>query len=451
MNRRELLKIGAFTVLTSCTTNVGQNSKLDRVGLHTEGKVVNKEYDVIVCGGGPAGVAAAVSAARAGAKTCLIELYGCLGGILTSGMICNIIDSHSKTGIMAEIMEKVKNNNSQLQPQIYDSEAMKLILEQMCFEAGVHIRLYTRIVSSIVEKTKLKAVITESNSGREIWNAKCFIDTTGNGDLAAYSGCNYDLGHPENGKCQPLSLMGLVMGVKKEDLANVFLTGNASNPENKINLRKEIEKSGISPSYGIPTLFAIRPDLFALMANHEYGVSAINAEQLSEATLRARVEVNRIVDGLRSLGGIWKNIRLITTGTQIGIREGRRIKGYYQITREDIIKGVEFEDGVCQVTYMADIHSLEHNKDGYTTDGITVKPYKIPLRSLIAKDVNGLMMAGRCICGDFFAHASYRVVGNAVAMGEVAGIVSAIASKTNRMPHEVTWSESTAKINNKSL
>ena len=110
---------------------------------------------------------------------------------------------------------------------------------------------------------------------------------------------------------------------------------------------------------------------------------------------------------------------------QIGIREGRRIKGRYTITSDDLITGAKFEDAVCRVNFNVDIHSLDGEWDKSWSDaGVKVKPYDIPLRSLIAKDVDGLMMAGRCISGDFFAHASYRVTGNAVAMGEAAGKVA---------------------------
>jgi succinate dehydrogenase/fumarate reductase flavoprotein subunit len=152
-----------------------------------------------------------------------------------------------------------------------------------------------------------------------------------------------------------------------------------------------------------------------------------------------------MIDGLREQGGIWKHLRLVATGTQIGIREGRRIHGRYMLTKEDLIKGATFKDGVCQATFVVDIHSLDPKKHrAYGTDGVTAKPYEIPLRSLIAKDVDGLMMAGRCISGDFYAHASYRVTGNAVAMGQAAGNVAALAAQTNRLPHQVDWSEITA-------
>lgn len=453
LNRRTFLEMSARGAGASLIPSItfGNNQGLERnnsFNIKEPSRTVPiiGEYDVIVCGGGPAGIAAAISAARAGAKTCLIELYGCLGGVWTTGLLSNIIDYSNKTGVMREIMKRLSYTDAQFSPGNYDAEAMKLILEQFCMEVGVEIRLYTRVVAAVRDGKRLETVITESNSGREAWKAKCFIDTTGNGDLGALAGCLFDFGSPDNGKTQPMSLMAIVCGVNKEDINGTFIDGLGSSPQNKVNLRKEIEKLGFSPSYGIPTLFAIRPNFMALMANHEYGASALNAQQLSNATLHARAEVNKIIDGLRSLGGVWKNIRLVATGSQIGIREGRRIIGRYYLTKDDIVRGAEFDDGVCKVTYGVDIHSLYHNVQGYTTGGIKVRPYDIPLRSLIAKDVDGLMMAGRCISGDFFAHASYRVTGNAVAMGEAAGTICAIASKNGKMPHQVKWEEASKII-----
>ena len=440
MKRRILIKVGVLGLISSCAINnkYQHNKSIEDVSERSDVSI-NESFDVIVCGGGPAGIAAAISAARTGAKTCLIELYGCLGGIWTTGLLSNIIDYDNKAGIMAEIIDRLKISDAQISAKIFDSEVMKLILDQLCMEAGVYVRLYTRVVSASKKGRRLISIITESNSGREIWYAKCFVDATGNGDLAARAGCNFELGHPDSGKTQPMSLMGIVSGVNQKDIVGSFLNKNASNPQNKENLRKEIEKLGFSPSYAIPTLLAIRPNLMALMTNHEYGVSALNAQQLSDATIRARAEINKIVNGLRSLGGVWKNIRLVATGSQIGIREGRRIKGRYYLTKEDILNGAKFDDAVCHVNYMADIHSLDHDEKGYTTDGIVVKSYDIPLRSLIAKDVDGLIMAGRCISGDFFAHASYRVTGNAVVMGEAAGTLAALASMDDRLPHEVEF------------
>jgi len=185
------------------------------------------------------------------------------------------------------------------------------------------------------------------------------------------------------------------------------------------------------------------------MMNHEYGVKPFDADKVTEATVRARAEMNRIVNGLRKLGGPWEGLQIAATAEQIGVRDGRRIAGRYTVNREDLIAGAEQDDAVVKATFPVDIHAIsaEHDKTAaYHNAGVKVKPYDIPLRSLIARDVDGLMMAGRCISGDFIAHASYRVTGNAVGMGEGAGVIAALAAKSNRLPHEVPWSEGLAKL-----
>jgi len=135
-------------------------------------------------------------------------------------------------------------------------------------------------------------------------------------------------------------------------------------------------------------------------------------------------------------------VKIVATSSHIGVREGRRIHGLYTVTAEDLRTGARHEDAVCRVTFCVDIHSTRREHGGACgSAGIRVKPYDVPLRALIARDVRGLMLAGRCISGDFFAHASYRVTGNAVAMGEAAGKVAARAAATDRLPHQVPWAE----------
>ncbi len=137
-------------------------------------------------------------------------------------------------------------------------------------------------------------------------------------------------------------------------------------------------------------------------------------------------------------------MQIAATPEQIGVRDGRRIRGRYVMTREDLVAGSQQNDAVVKATFPVDIHALskeENEKSAYSNAGVKMKPYDIPLRALIAKDVDGLMMAGRCISGDFIAHASYRVTGNAVAMGEAAGATSFLAATTKRMPHEIDWAE----------
>ena len=452
MKRRELLKLGALgTVLPHLPLSGfgavnNRGIKNNTIFKEPEKKLsIVEETDVIVCGGGPAGIAAAIAAARSGARTRLIEFHGCLGGIWTAGLLSNLIDHENKAGIMQEIVERLNASDAQVTAKNYDAEAMKVLLDTMCKEAGVDVRLHTRVVAAYTNsKNRLETIVTESQSGREAWRAKTFIDTTGNGDLAAQAGCSFDMGHPDSGKIQPASMMAILTGITRYDMIkhNLLKHPGIEGSAHKLNLKEEIRLAGMDPSYGMPTLFSIRDDLFAMMANHQYSMNSLDAQDITDATLQSRLEVNNMVDGLRKRGGIWANLRIVATSEQIGMREGRRIKGMYTVTKEDLIKGARFEDAVCRSTFSVDVHALDGKVNkGYGNEGIKAQPYDIPLRSLIAKDVGGLMMAGRCISGDFFAHASYRVTGNAVAMGEAVGKVGAKAVLTSRMPHEVAWKE----------
>ena len=404
--------------------------------------------DVIVCGGGPAGVAAAIAAARGGAKTRLLEACGCLGGVWTAGLLSWILDATNKPGLMEEMLAELSRRGASAKYSSsigYDVELMKLLLEEMCLEAGVSIQLHTRVVAAARgESKRLALAVTESKSGRQAWSADVFIDATGDGDLAAQAGCGFDYGRPGSGETQPMSMIVLLVGIEPEGMTP-FVRGLAEargerHPKDR--LLEEMRRAGVDPSYAHPTLFYIREGLFSMMANHEYGIKATDAAAITEATLRARAEVHKLVDGLRSLGGVWKGVQIVATPEHIGVREGRRIHGLYEVTTEDLIQGACHDDAVCRVTFPVDVHSTDPGKDkGIMKEGVRAKPYDVPYRALIARDVDGLLMAGRCISGDFIAHSSYRVTGNAVAMGEAAGAAAAIAARTKRRPQEVPWRE----------
>jgi hypothetical protein len=238
--------------------------------------------------------------------------------------------------------------------------------------------------------------------------------------------------------------MMLITGIDPEATAAFHVTQGRSWAEPKDALRNEFRRAGVTPSYGHPTIFQIHRDLFAWMVNHEYGFSGVDAQQLTDATLQARSELHTLVDGLRSLEGPWKDIKIVATAPQIGVREGRRIHGRYQVSLDDMLQGRSQTDAVCRVTFGIDVHSTsKSHSTGIEAQPVKTrtKPYDIPLRALIAKDVDGLMMAGRCISGDFLAHSSYRVTGNAVAMGEAAGITSAVAAQQQALPHNVPWDD----------
>ena len=400
--------------------------------------------DVIVCGGGPAGIAAALASARAGAKVQLIEVAGCLGGVWTTGLLTKILDTVNKTGIMAEILVEFSKRGSSIAKHwkgtVYDPEIAKMTLEAMCVDAGIKVRLHTRLVGAVTdEKNRMAAILTESKSGREAWVADRFVDCTGDGDLAAQAGCDFEVGVGDDCVCQPMSMLALLTGVDSDSIRPYI---RETGKEAKVRLLELMEDNGINPSYRAPTLRHLHSGIYSIMTNHEYGVSAFDANAVTEATIRARKEIHDIEAGMRKRGP-WKDLSG-TTAEQIGIREARRIKGRYEITAMDLTRGLRHEQAVCQSAYPIDVHALnEHGNKEINREfkKTGMKPYDIPYPSLVAADVDGLLMAGRCISGDFIAHSSYRVTGNAVPMGEAAGLAAAVSLKLGRLPHELSWQE----------
>lgn len=408
--------------------------------------------DVIVCGGGPAGIAAALASARRGAQTTLIESQGCLGGVWTCGLLTWILDAEGKPGIMREIIHELdrRGARSLRVPKgkgfAYDPEQMKIILEELCVQAGVHVRYHTRVVAALrsPETKALTHIVTESKSGREAWAAHVFIDATGDGDVGALAGCGFSVGRPGTEEIQPMSLICLFTGVCFEDI-EPYVGGGLEEPKQR--LYRKLTELGVPPSNGVPLLVRIHNNLFSLCANHEYNQRSDDADAITSATLRGRAEIHRLIEALRTLGPEWQGIRLVATAAHIGIREGRRIRGLHLVRDKDIIAGQRHEDAICRVHFPIDVHSTNGGgAKGIESIEVRAKPYDIPLRALIARDVDGLLLAGRCISGDFLAHSSYRVTGNAVVTGQAAGLAAAIAVQQGLTPHTVDWQQDVALI-----
>jgi hypothetical protein len=409
---------------------------------------LNTDADVIVCGAGPAGVTAAIVAARAGAKVRLFEAHGGLGGVWTNSLLGYLLD-FDKPGFNQELVRRLRERDAiggeGMNGLSYQPEEMKLLLEELCTTAGVKVQLHTRVVSAQREGRVLRTILTESKSGRQAWRAPVFIDTTGDGDLGALAGCEFEIGKGAACPCQPMTMYALLVVEDVSALSGLIHgVGNNGRHVGPQAFRDVLARAGVTPSYGQACIFPIQGNLILLMANHEYGINATDAAQVTDATFRARGELHRIVRALRRLGGPWDGVQIAATPEQIGIRDGRRIKGRYVMTKEDLITGGRQDDAVVRATFPVDIHALtaeDNTQAAYHNAGVKTQPYDIPLRALIARDVDGLMMAGRCISGDFIAHASYRVTGNAVAMGEAAGATAAVAARTKTFPHDVPWSE----------
>ena len=442
MDRRTVLRAGL-----AGTGLLGLNAEVKAAPSGSEPEIsIADTSDVVVCGAGPAGVAAALAAARLGAKVRLIESAGCLGGVWTVGLLCWILDTKDKPGILHEIMSEMQRRQAGYVSRPgysfgYDAEIMKVLLEELCGKAGVDFQLHTQVVSAVTDRDRnLSLALTESKSGRQAWQGKVFIDATGDGDLAARAGCDFDLGRPQDGATQPMSMMAILTGVEHKRIEEFVLDNRRPHYVPKDLLRAEIERGGHNPSYDKPTLFRVHDNLFCLASNHEYGYLPTDAAQITKATVHARAEIHRIVNALRTLGGVWKDLRVVATNEHIGVREGRRIHGLYTVSTEDLKQGMQHEDGICRVYFGVDVHSPKQEEGrGIARSNVRVSSYDIPLRALIATDVKRLLLAGRCISGDFIAHSSYRVTGNAVATGQAAGVAAALAAKENCLPEKLPW------------
>ena len=401
---------------------------------------VQNDYDVVVCGSGPAGIASAIAAGRAGARTCIVELQGCLGGIWTAGVLCYILDSLNKDGLIVEIRERLRARGAIGDKlDLYDAEAMKLLLEEMCAEAGVEIRLYTRVTGVAVEARQISHVVLEAKEGRFALGAAVFVDATGDGDLAARAGCGFDVGRDGDGLVQPMTLMALVANVPAEVRAAYDPRWFSATCIPKDEFLRKLTAAGHVATYTKPSLFALPNGLCAMMVNHEYERSGLSSRDLTAATISARRDVNSAITAMRTFGPEWADVQLVATAQAIGVREGRRIHGLYTVNVADIVAGVRHPDGVARVTFPIDVHSVRRSEGGGYSSGNIPKqePYDIPLRAMIAKDVTNLFLAGRCISGDFLSHASYRVTGNSVATGEAAGRAAAQVAATGGSAHEL--------------
>lgn len=317
MKRKSFLQIGALSPFFALSaffdksaTVPGQNDIIESERMIP----VMGEYDVIISGAGPAGVSAAIEAGRNGARTLLAEVHGCLGGVWTSGLLTWILDQANKSGLIREMEHSLVSRygvNSEIDTGhvlSFDPEIMKLLLEELCLEAGVEILFHTRVVASVKnENSCLTHIVTESKSGREAWKGKVFIDATGDGDLAALSGCGYDFGREGDKAIQPFSLLALITGVNFDEIREFSRWAGDTGSKSKKRLLEEIKNGGLIPSYMSPSIHPIRKDLFKFMTNHEYGFSPLNAADVTRATLQARKEIHEIVNALKLNGGVWKN------------------------------------------------------------------------------------------------------------------------------------------------
>lgn len=393
---------------------------------------------ILVCGGGPSGVAAAVTAAENGSEVVLIEKNECLGGTLTASLIGVVLDEKNKSGFIRRFCDRVNNEINEYGVPVYEAE--KYIFEDMCLKAGVKI-LYGTFASEIkTENGRIIEVTTVSKSGKKTYHPDVVIDATGDGDIAYMAGCKYEVGN-ESGATQPMSMVAVVAGIDGNLAEEMISSPEKDFWESRNNFNGLLNKLGIKTSMGACANIArINESLYYISINHQYGGRFDSACDLTKATIEARKEIYETVKALKKYGGPFEKITLATTPQMIGVREGRRIKGKDSVTIDDLLNGNVQSDSVCTVTYWVDIHSLtKDNKKGFSGDNITVKPYGIPMGALIPENTENLLLSGRNLSGDFYAHASYRVVGNMGSTGQAAGAMAHVMDKNKISSYDIKF------------
>ena len=430
-------------------------------------------YDVVVAGGGVAGVAAAVGAARAGASACVIEAGGSLGGTATQALVTPFMKwvSGGKpvvAGVFAEVLKRLVESGGadEREPAIFEPELLKVVLLEMCEEAGVDVLFNARVVGAEVEAGELKAVLASTKRGALRVEGLSFVDATGDADLAALAGAPVAVGREGDGLVQPVTLMFKVAGIDFERFAEYLERhpeeaapwvsvehvrravgeGRPFSFAGLYRLVAEAKAEGEFPE--IPGIGYIAPlaafprEGYAVFNNTRVcEVDPLDPRQLARATLEAYRQALAIVRFLKRRVPGFERCYLAQLGCRIGVRESRRIVGEYVLKLEDLVSCVEFPDAIARGCYAVDVHPLKPGEKGLWIPVPEGRSYTIPYRSLVPLKVDRLLAAGRCISAEHAALGAVRVMPTAMATGQAAGVAAALSAASGVQPRRLSAEE----------
>lgn len=390
------------------------------------------EADVLVLGGGPGGVGAAISAARLGARTIIVERFGSFGGTWTAGILSAIMPFPFVRGVFNEIIAGMQrrggwdpHGESYGAAGNYDSEVAKVTLDELVTKAGAIPYFFTSVADVIRDGDRLRGVIVESKEGRQVILAKYFIDASGDGDVCVRAGVPFEYGRETDGAVQPMTMIFKMDGVDTAR-AKAF---KEQDPSLERTWRKAKEAGDVTvPREDVLTSPNPKPGQWNFNTTRIIGKDGTKVKDVTEAMIEGRRQVAEVAAFMRKYVPGFEHAVVSETPAHVGVRETRRIHCDYTITAKDVIDVVPFEDAISRGNWFIDIHSPtgEGTERIHPPEG---KWYEVPYRSLRAQGIENLLVASRCIDCTHEAHAAIRITPQVTAIGEAAGAAAALCVK----------------------
>ena len=424
--------------------------------LITKNAPIVGEYDVVVCGGGPAGFIAAIAAARNGARTALVERYGFLGGMATMGYVNPVSvftynDSQVVGGIPWEFVQKLENMGGgfiekPLGNVAFEQEHYKLLAQRMTLESGVDLYMHSYLSGCVMDGSRIAQIVIENKNGTEALSSKVFIDCTGDGDLAALAAV--EMQPDEGAPLQPLSSYFILGGVDLNTPMMQEAIRHNKQGENchclpvREKLLERKEELGI-PEFGGPWFCRTGQDGVVTVNMTRTAGNAIDNRDFVRAECVLREDAFRMAALLKDNFDEFKDSYLIAVSVQGGIRETRRIKGVHTITADEYVTAYHYHDSIARGAHPIDIHVASGPAQNIT---FLKTPAYVPYRALIAPTHSNLIVAGRCLSADKKAFASLRVQASCMDMGQAAGTAAAMAAGSGLPVQEVNTELLVAKL-----
>jgi ribulose 1,5-bisphosphate synthetase/thiazole synthase len=430
IGRRDFLKVAGTTVAGTAGISIHSDSAAaERISAHNKRQaVIPYNPDVLVVGGGPAGIGAALGAGRTGAETLLIENHGFFGGVASwcLGMPINQMrpGRQPRSKVHELIIEKLKAYGEQAirigQHQLWcNVDYLKVAVLDALDEVGCKYIVHTRAVDAVVEGSCITGVVVATKQGPATISPKVVVDCTGDADVAYFAGAET---MKEIGSLSPMTLCLNLTNVTKEQVRKANIQDIARRARKKYPL--------IPKSWGLGTVSNSSSFYINHAGTRDLGqFDATDAIQRTQAECLSRRQVLQMVQAMREFGGEeLKDIELIGTGTQIGVRETRRVKGLYILTEEDALRGQKFDDVIAWRSGFLDIGFVRLSQ---------MKIHDVPYRAILPERIDGLLMAGRCISATHVAASAGKSMGNCVATGHAAGLAAALSVQKGCFPRDL--------------